>query len=274
MKDFPKGGLIGKTVHLFRQVATMRIPLYAANACYFITLALLPALVLLLGLLRWTPLDVEQLGQLLSGLLPAAFLDEAEALILTTYDASHSAFLGISALTALWAAGRGIYGILTGLNAVYGVTEDRGYLRTRLISTLYTLAFLLVLLLTLMLQVFAGELLTFVQRIAPPFLRFLIKLLNLRFFLLLILQTLVFTLMFTVLPNKRNSFRGSLPGAVLASCGWLVFSDLFSIYVSFSARTGLYGELSVLALGMLWLYSCMSIVFYGGALNVILKNWR
>jgi len=274
MKEFPKGGLIGKAVRLYRQVAALRIPLYAANASYFMVLALFPALLLLVSALRRTSLDPARLTQLFSGILPAAFLDEVQTLIQATYGASHSAFLSISALTALWAASRGIYGVLTGLNAIYGVTESRGYLHTRLISTLYTLVFLGVLLLTLMLQVFAGGLITFVQQIFPPFLRFLIRLFSLRFFLLLFLQTSVFTLMFMVLPNQRNGFRSSLPGALLASCGWLVFTDLFSIYVSFSAHSGLYGSLSALALGMLWLYCCMSIVFYGGALNVILKKWR
>lgn len=274
MPDYPRGGLIGRSVHLYRRLSGLQIPLYAANACYFITLALFPALVLLLALLRRTPLDVEQLGQLLSGILPAAFLDEAEALILTTYDLSHSAFLGISALTALWAASRGIYGILIGLNAVYGTRESRGYLRTRFLSTLYTAAFLAVLLLTLGLQVFASELLQLLGRTSHPFVGFVLRIVNLRFFLLVAVQTLVFSLMFMFLPSRRNAFRESLPGALLASCGWLVFSNLFSVYVERFAGMQVYGPVSSLALGLLWLYFCMCILFYGGALNALLKKWE
>ena len=57
-------------------------------------------------------------------------------------------------------------------------------------------------------------------------------------------------------------------GGVLASLGWLVFSDLFSIYMeNFSNYANIYGSVSAVALGMLWLYCCMSILFYGGALN-------
>ena len=86
MREYPKGGLIGKTVHLWRWVRSLRVPLYAANASYFIVLAVFPMLVLLLGTLQYTPLEVEWLGGLLTGILPEAFLEEAEALILTTYD--------------------------------------------------------------------------------------------------------------------------------------------------------------------------------------------
>ncbi len=274
MQEFPKGGLIGKTVHLCHHIASLRVPLYAANASFFILLALFPALLLLLSLLHYTPLEVEQMAELLSGILPAAFLESAEELILTTYDRSASAVLGLSAITALWSASRGMYGMLTGLNAIYGSAEHRGYLRTRLISTGYTLAFLLVLLLTLTLHVFAGNLLTFLGRTSHPFLRFFLGVIDLRFFLLLFLQSAVFCLMFMFLPSRNNSFRESLPGALLASCGWLIFSNLFSFYVEHFAGVRLYGPVSSLALGLLWLYFCMSIVFYGAVLNVLVKNWK
>ena len=95
-----------------------------------------------------------------------------------------------------------------------------------------------------------------------------------RFFLLLFLQSLVFTLMFMVLPNKRRSrFMESLPGGVLSSLGWLVFSDIYSIYVeNFSKYSTIYGSVYAIAITMLWLYCCMSILFYGGALNRYLMD--
>ena len=65
MQEFPKGGIIGKTVHLWRRVVMLRIPLYAANASYFIVMALFPGLVLLLGLLQHTTPAVERLGEML-----------------------------------------------------------------------------------------------------------------------------------------------------------------------------------------------------------------
>ena len=273
MREFPRGGIIGKTVHLWRRLRGLRIPLYAANASFFIVMAVFPALLLFLGLLRYTPLEVERLGEMLAGILPEALLEGAEELILLTYDATSASTLGLSAVTALWSAGRGIYGLLTGLNAVYGVEEHRGWLRTRLVSMVYTFAFLLVLILTLGLHVFGTGLLGLVQRTGHPFVRFLLELVDLRFFLLLSLQTAVFTAMFMALPGRRNPFRESLPGALLASAGWLVFSNLYSIYVErFAHLTNVYGSVYAISLSMLWLYCCMAIVFYGGALNRLLMG--
>ena len=268
MREFPKGGLIGKTVHAVRGISRLNIPVYAANASFFVILAVFPALVLLLSLLRYTDLSVDNLIRALQGIIPEALMDRARELIWEVYHNSSGALVGLSAVTALWSAGRGIYGLMKGLNAVYGTREDRGYFRIRLISMAYTFVFLLVLLLTLVLHVFGSIFLRWLRYSGSGLVRILAGVVDIRFILLLILQTLIFTLMFMVLPNRRNRFWESVPGAVLASLGWLVFSDGYSIYVEhFAGFAKLYGSVYAVALAMLWLYCCMSIVFYGGGLN-------
>lgn len=273
MKEFPKGGLIGKAVGLIRTLADMRISVHAAHACYFIVLAVFPLLVLLLSLVRYAGLEVQTVTAVLEGVIPEALMPAAERLIVNTYRSTTGTVVSISALTALWSASRGIYGILTGLNSIYDVQEDRGYLRTRAMSVFYTFLFLLVLLLTLVLNVFGTTLLQLLPVGQDPVLRFLSEVLDLRFFLLLLVQTLLFTAMFMVLPNRHNKFMDSLPGALLSSIGWLVFSDLYSLYVEhFPSYANIYGSVYAVALSMLWLYCCMSIVFYGGVLNRYLMN--
>lgn len=273
MGEFPQGGLIGKAVHLWRRVSGLRVSLYAANASFFIVLAAFPALLLLLGLLHYTPLEVERLGEMLAGFLPEALAEGAEELILLTYDNTSGITLGLSVVTTLWSASRGIYGMITGLNAVYEAEENRGYFHIRFLSVVYTFAFLLVLILTLGFHVFGTRLLMFLQDHSNPFLSFWVELIDLRFFLLLFLQTGIFTAMYMVLPNQKNKFWDALPGALLASSGWLVFSDLYSIYVAhFAHLSNVYGSVYAVALSMLWLYFCMAIVFYGGVLNRLLME--
>ena len=116
-----------------------------------------------------------------------------------------------------------------------------------------------------------GAVVQLLRRADAAFLRFLGDVLSLRFFLLVILQTAVFAAIYTVLPNRRNRFGESLPGALLASCGWLIFSNLYSVYVEhFAHLSNVYGSVYAVALSMLWLYCCISILFYGGALNRLL----
>lgn len=275
MKELPKGGLIGRLRHLIQSVVELNVPLYAANAGFFILLSVFPTLVLILSLLRYTGLQVSSLIELISAVIPEALLPTVISLVSGVYENSSGALVGVSAATAVWSASKGIYGLLTGLNAVYGVSEDRGWLHTRLISVVYTFVFLGILLLTLVVHVFGGALVALAPIVEIRFLRILSRILNTRFLLLFWLQTLIFALMFTFLPNGRNRFRDTIPGAMVSSLGWLVFSDLFSVYVEhFASLTNIYGSVYAVALSMLWLYFCLGILFYSAALNQYLEDHR
>ncbi len=268
MKHGENGNLFWRLLSALLSAKEMNIPLHAAYAGYFIMLALFPTLMLILAALNYVGIGAENFMDLIRGFLPGALVGTVEQLVDSTSRDFSGALLGVSALTALWAASRGIYGLLRGLNAIYDVSEDRGYLYTRFISVGYTFLFLLVLVLTLVLHVFGSGVIALLSRTELGVLGVVVDLLNLRFFLLLILQSLIFTAMFMTLPNRRNRFRDSLPGGVLASLGWLVFSDLFSIYVEkFSNYSSIYGSVYGVAVAMLWLYFCLRILFYGGALN-------
>ena len=261
---------VGVFVGYFR---SLHIPVYASHAGFFIVLSVFPSLVLLLSLLRYTGLQVDHLTELLSGVLPKALLPAAEKLIVSTYRSTTGTLVSLSAVTALWSASRGFLGLCTGLNCVYGVKESRGYFRTRLMCVVYTFGFLLVLLLTLILQVFGSSVSQWLPVAESGAVSLLERVLDLRFFLLLILQTALFTAIYVVLPNRKNRFPESLPGALLASMGWLVFSDLYSVYVEhFKGMSVIYGSVYAVALSMLWLYFCVSIIFYGGAVNRFLSE--
>ena len=264
----PRTGVLEKFYEVVAHLSKQKIGIHAAGAGYFIVLSVFPLLVLLLALLRYTGLQVDTLMDLVAGFLPEALLPSAKRLIISTYRNTSGAEISLSALTGLWSASRGVYGLLTGLNAIYEVPENRGYFYTRGISVFYTFLFLLMLLATLVLNVFGSTLLQAIHFDNVTLLQFLWEIVDWRFILMLLLQTGLFSAMFMALPNKRNSFRQSLPGALLASVGWLVFSDLYSTYVeNFSGYANVYGSVYAVALSMLWLYFCISIVFYGGALN-------
>lgn len=273
MEEQKKSGMTEKCLHLVRYISDRHISVHAASTCFFIVLAFFPTLVLLLGLVRYTGFSVETLTEMLEGVIPSALMPAAERLILSTHRNTSGTMVSLSALTALWSASRGIHGVLTGLNSIYGASESRGYLYTRGMSVFYTFAFLVVLLLTLVLHVFGKTVMQWLIAMDTPLSDLLVQLLNMRFFLLLIMQTVLFTAMYMFFPNQRNRLMESLPGALLSSIGWLLLTQLFSVYVeNFDSYANIYGSVYAVALCMLWLYLCVCIVFYGGALNRWLKE--
>ena len=275
MDKFPGSGMMGRAVILGRRIRSMEIPTHASHACYFIVLALFPALVLMLGMLRYTSLEAADLMDMVSGMLPNALEPYIWRLISGTYEHTSRLMISLSALTALWSAGRGIHGFMTGLNAVYGVHEQRSWLHTRLMSMFYTVLFLLILLLSLVLHVFGNTIGELIHSTGDTRFSLWIDVIDWGEFVLIGAEVLVFCAMFMFLPCRRNGFRESLPGALFAALGWMTFSAAFSYYMeNFPVYTVIFGSVYAVALGMLWLYMCVSIVFYGAVLNRLLSGFR
>ncbi len=246
----------------------MQIPLHSAYTAFFLILSLFPALLLLLGILRYTELTAADLLALLEGFLPENLLPVASVLVQSSYRHSSSAVVSLSVLAALWSASRGMYGLARGLGAVAGTKLQMGYWKRRFLSVVYTFLFLVILVLTLVLHVFGNAIVDYLWMTTQPVLMAVMSLIDLRFVLLLVLQTALFSAMYSLLTMHRFRFLRCIPGAVLASLGWLIFSRLFSVYVTeFSSYTNIFGSVYALALGMLWLYFCICILFYGAAFN-------
>ena len=260
-----------KLKRLVAYLGEQKVSLYAANASFFLILAVFPSLVLLLVLMRYTGLQIETFTELVGELIPASLMPMVNRLVRSAYVNSSGTLLSVSVIAALWSSSRGMYSFIVGLNAINQLKEDRGYLRTRLLSVAYMFAFLIVLILTLVLHVFGKDLLLWLNELPLP--EFLLNLLDVHIFVLLILQTLLFCCMYTVLPNEHTRWRSNLPGALLAAIGWQIFSNVYSAYSQrFTEYANIYGSVYAVALGMLWLYFCICIVFYGGVLNEYLEK--
>lgn len=246
----------------------MEIPLHSAHISFFLILSLFPSLLLLLGLLRYTDFGTADLLSLLEGFIPPSFLPIVELLLDASYRHSSGTVVSVSVLATLWSASRGMYGLLGGLQAVYEATPRRGYLRTRSLSVVYNFLFLLSIACMLVLNMFGSSIMDYLRMTTVPALMLLTNLIDLRLVLLLLLQTLLFTAIYARLPGHRTPVKKCLPGALLASLGWVIYSRLFSIYVTyFSQYTNIFGSIYALALGMLWLYCCIGILLYGAALT-------
>lgn len=75
------------------------------------------------------------------------------------------------------------------------------------------------------------------------------------------------------IPNRVSSFRKQFPGALIATLGWVAVSVGCSIYMdNFTNFSYIYGSMAGIMILLLWLYFCMSMVFYGAEVNYFLEN--
>lgn len=263
-------------VRFIRRIALFRVPLYAANASFYLVLSVFPAILLVLALLPHTGLTEAHLLSALHGVIPSVFEPALEWVIRDLGSNSSLTLIPVSAIMAIWSSSRGVYCIKTGLNSIYGERESRGYVYTRLVSVLYTVLLLAALLLTLVLHVFGSQLTAWIAGKHVPILRLLSRVLRFRGLVLFALLTLLFWAILCVFPNRRIPLLRALPGGsrVPRSAGWCFHRCSPGLCAHFGSYSVFYGSLAGIAMAMLWLYVCMSILFYGGVLNCLLFERR
>ena len=255
------------------EMASYRVSLYSANASFYMILSLFPAVMLIVALLPLLGFTQADLLSAIRGLLPEVLMPLMERIVSDASGNSSGVLVSVSALVMIWSSSRSVYCIQRGLNAIHGLRESRSFLRLRLTSMFYMVFLIAALLATLLLHGFGQEVTAFCESKNIPILHFVAKLLQFRGLILCLLLTLLFAAIYCVFPNRKQRFRSVLPGAALAALGWLVFSLFFSLYVrAFSSYSMLYGSLSIIAIGMLWLYICISILFYGSVVNLLLQR--
>ena len=258
---------------LTRRIGAYQVPIYAGNAAFFIVLAVFPALMLVFSLLQFTPYTVADFAALMEDVLPGALSPLVTYLTDEVHALNAGAVIPITAVAMLWSASRGILGVLNGVNAIYGASETRSYLAKRIIALVYMVLFIIGIVLTLVLYVFGKKIQAMIIARIPALAQATIFVMQFKYAVILVYLTLLFTLVFKVFPNTHTKFLQCLPGAVLASLGWLGFSALFTVYIDhFSNYSVVYGSLTTVIVTMVWLYFCLCIVFFGGALNYFLMR--
>lgn len=254
----------------FRDLSQLETGLYAASGAYFLFLSLIPLAALACSVLPLTPLSREEALEYLSAVLPEAM----EALlreILEQVYRSGAAALSLSALLTLWSASKAFLGLIQGLDRIFGRDKPGGFFRLRAASGLYTLALLLVVLLSLLFALFRRRLIRLLAAVLPPGCGILLSLLRMRYFLAMLVLALFFALLYTFLPSRRQRFRRQLPGAMLAALLWMLLTWLFGSSVKGLGGIDLYGSLASAVLTLFWIYLCMELILLGAFVNARLS---
>ena len=242
------------------------ISAYAAGAAFFLFLSLVPMLMLVCSVLPYTPLSEELLVRYVTDVLPDMFDAVAVRWITQVYDAN-AGVLTFSAIATVWTASKGVMGLMMGLNAVNEVEEKRNWIVIRLVSSLYMLVMLLVLFVSLLLLVFGKRIMLFFVLQWPKLSVLYDFLVRPRFFYLFLILTIFFAVLFTAFPSKKLKVREQLPGAMISAAGWIAYSFIFSLYVTYSETITIYGSISMIVIAMLWTYFCMYLLLVGAYIN-------
>lgn len=261
-----------KLMQIATDISEDHVGAYAAQRAYFFMLCFIPIILLLLTLVRYTPVTKADVMTAVIRVFPTSVDSMITSVVNQVYNQSMS-IIPITVVVALWSAGKGVLAMTTGLNCIYKCRETRNYVMLRIRATLYTVMFIIVIIFLLVLSVFGNSLNIFVAEYVPIIKNLADWLIRARTIITPAVLMVFCLLIYKFLPNRRDRLIKQLPGAVFAAIGWMVVSWIFSVYVDvFQGFTSMYGSLTTIVLIMLWMYFCMYSILLGGEVNLIMYD--
>ena len=140
--------LVKKVNEFLEKVGRDHVGAYAAQSAFFLVLSLIPIILLLLTLVRYTPVT------------------KADVMTNEVYNQSR-AVIPLTALMTMWSAGRGVLAITNGLNCIHEEIETRNYIFLRIRAAFYTVLFIIAIVLSLVLLGFGNSISMFVNEHVP-----------------------------------------------------------------------------------------------------------
>ncbi len=249
------------------------ITAFSAQAAFFTVLSFFPFLIVVLSLMRFFPITLQDMIDLVRDYLPEQYSGAVIPIINSLNGRLTTTYMSLTILTLLWSASKGILSMMTGLNTIHEIEEKRNYFVLRFISSIYIGLMAVAVLFGMVLLLFGNSLLIQLYRFQPVLENQHLVFASIRFTLAFLIFLIVFIIMFRFLPSDNFKTKEILPGALFASIGWLILSFLFSMYFdNFSFYNIMYGGLTSILLTLLWLYFCMMILFIGAEINQYFLN--
>lgn len=261
------------SMEFFGKMSDDHVSAYSAMSAYFMLMSFVPFIMLLLLLATYLPFTAQDIIDLIAN---SAIVKENAFLISILeeiYRHSSTTIMGFTIVSILWSASKGVWAIIQGLNSVYDIKETRNYIWLRLIAILYTLLFIIMIVVSLIFLVFGTTIYQYILNHYPMLAPIAHRIMDFKSFFSIFVLTIFFLVLYIMIPARKTTIKNELIGAIFSSIGWSLFSYGFSVYVSrFSNYTHIYGGLGAVLLFLVWLYMIMFIMFMGAEINFFLSE--
>lgn len=245
---------------------------YSSQSCFFIILSFFPFIMLLLTLIKFIPVKYETIISILEKMTPVQIHKFIDDIVIEIFEKSSLTLTSITAIATLWASGKGFMSLMQGLNTIYGIKETRHFILQRLIATFYTFIFMIILILSLFILVFGNQLLLFIAAKFPNTAFAVFAILDIKDVIFPAILMIFFLCLYKFIPSRKTSFVHEIPGAAVATVGWYTFSYFYSLYINNMPHfSNMYGNLTTFVFALVWLYSCMNILFFGAEFNTFIE---
>jgi len=258
----------------WKQASAHQAPLLAAGVAFYAFLSLFPALIA--GVLTYGLLASPQTVQRQSADITAALPADAASLVtgqLDSLTSTSSGSLGIglviAILLAVQSASGGVGNLVTAINAMFGLTDHRNFVKKKLLALGLTGGAIIFMVVVLALVAAAPAVFDAVDIV--PGVRAILE--AARWVVLLGAVVVAIGVLFRVAPDRTDPTPLVTKGVLVASAMWVVVSIGFSLYVdNFGSYGKTYGALAGVVVLLLWLWIGIYAVLLGATIEAVRED--
>jgi membrane protein len=247
----------------------------AAQQAYYFFFALVPALLTLISIASFFPIDnligqvVDQLGRV----APPEALKIITDQIAEISRSGHGGVLTFAFLLTIWSSSGAMVSIISTLNAAYDITEARPLWKVRLIAMALTIGMALFILVSIALVLVGptvAEHLADTLRIGAAF-KWTWWVLQWPVVLLLVATGI--GLVYYFAPDAEQDWVWITPGSVVATLLWLAVSLGLKLYIAYFGNFNeTYGTLAGFIVLLTWFYLSGLAILIGAELNAEIEH--
>jgi len=247
----------------------------AAQLAYYFFLALFPALLFLLAIISFIPIEnlMDTITGNLARVAPSDVLNLVRDQILKIAQDKDGGLLTLGMLGTIWSTSSGMTAIIDTLNQAYDIHEGRSWWKVRLTAVGLTVA-LAVFIVGSTVLVVAGP--AIADKLAASFhlgAAFALTWKILQWPVVFALVAVGIGIIYYYAPDAEQEWVWITPGSILATVLWLLVSLGFRFYVtSFGTYTESYGAVGGVIVVMLWFYLSGLAVLAGAELNAEIEH--
>ena len=246
---------------------------YAAASSFFLIVCFLPFLLILMNILRFFPVQTENVMKVISDVAPVQIIEVADGLVKDLFENRSNTITIFAYIFAIYAAGQGFMGMMNAFDRIYGVKTKKKWGARRLKSTILTFLFMIVIIIVLLIYVYGGSIQDSLAVVSPVLATIIASIVFRRYIILPIVLTIMFTLIYMYVPGRKSGFWKELPGAFIAAMGGLFFSWVFSLIISHSPTFNyVYGSPANALFSFFWIFALFMILYFGAEFNTYIEN--
>lgn len=252
---------------LFQIMSQNEMRILPGNLAFFLTLSIMPLLTLIGIICSAFSLSTTEVTEMLGDVLPEGIVSILQPFFSAGSDTSQLILLLIVGFVV---ASNGAYAIILASNQFYKI-EDSNYLARRIKAFFLTIILLLMFMFVLVVLAFGNTILKFILSFdifnyiaLDIYSIFILFKWPTAFFIIYFL----IKLLYTMAPDRKIPSKYVTIGAMFTTIGWLIGTAIYSLYANnFANYERFYGNLSNIAMLMLWIYLISYVFVLGIAIN-------